>query len=197
MKRLIHLLVLITFMLLISGCNRKPAIEPSGKKIKIGIIAAFSGADLVKGKEGVKGVKIGMQLQPYLDNGDGIELVLGDDKDDSTLTVKLLKKLAEVDKVSAIVTFSSSGQVLAMADVADTVIFTGLWIFHQVHIIGATGFSDKTDLLAVKRLADHPIGAGCHLVLDHIDVVVTMGIMAVPAELAAFPDNIINIISVT
>ena len=120
MKRLIHLLVLITFMLLISGCNRKPAIEPSGKKIKIGIIAAFSGADRVKGEEGVKGVKIGMQLQPYLDNGDGIELVLEDDKDDSTLTVKLLKKLAEVDRVSAIVTFSSSGQVLAMADVADT-----------------------------------------------------------------------------
>lgn len=120
MKRLIHLSFLIALMLLISGCDRKPAIEPSGKKIKVGIIAPFSGADLARGEEGLKGIKTAMQLLPYLDNGDGIELVLEDAGDDPALAVRLLKKLAEVDKVSAIITFSSSGPVLAMADVADT-----------------------------------------------------------------------------
>ena len=120
MKRLIHLSVLIALMLLISGCDRKPAIEPSGKKIKVGIIAPFSGADRARGEEGVKGIKTAMQLLPYLDNGDGIELVREDAGDDPALAVRLLKKLAEVDKVSAIITFSSSGPVLAMADVADT-----------------------------------------------------------------------------
>ncbi len=120
MKRLIHLSILIALMLLINGCDRKPDIEPSGKKIKVGIIAPFSGADRARGEEGLKGIKTAMQLLPYLDNGDGIELVLEDARDDPALAVRLLKKLAEVDKVSAIVTFSSSGPVLAMADVADT-----------------------------------------------------------------------------
>ena len=119
MKRLIHLLVLFTFVLSISGCDRKPAIEPSGKTIKVGIIAPLSGYNSNQGKEGMKGLETGMQLQPYLEIGDGIELVVADDSNDSTLSVKLLQKLAEIDKVSAIVTFSSSGPVLAMAAAAD------------------------------------------------------------------------------
>ncbi len=64
-------------------------------------------------------MKTGMQLHPYLVNGDGIELVVADDRDDPATSIKMLKKLAEVDGVSAIVTFSSSGPVLAMASVAD------------------------------------------------------------------------------
>ena len=119
MKRLIHLLFLITFVLSITGCDRKPAIGPSGKKIKVGIIGPFSGYNSNLGKECMKGLETGMQLQPYLENGDGIELVVAGDSNDSALSVKLLQKLAEIDKVSAIVTFSSSGPVLAMAAAAN------------------------------------------------------------------------------
>ena len=60
-----------------------------------------------------------MQLQPYLQNGDRIELIMENDKDEPALTVKSLKKLVEKDKVSAIITFSSSSPVLAMAKIAD------------------------------------------------------------------------------
>jgi branched-chain amino acid transport system substrate-binding protein len=59
------------------------------------------------------------QLQPYLQNGDRVELVAEDDKNDPALTVELLKKLVETHSVSAIVTFSSSKPVLAMAKIAD------------------------------------------------------------------------------
>jgi branched-chain amino acid transport system substrate-binding protein len=103
----------------LAGCDQKLAIEPSGKTIKVGIIAPFSGPDDAKGKEGLKGLETAMQLQPYLQNGDRIELVEENDKDDPALTVKLLKKLVEKDKVSAIITFSSSSPVLAMAKIAD------------------------------------------------------------------------------
>jgi branched-chain amino acid transport system substrate-binding protein len=58
-------------------------------------------------------------LQPYLQNGDRIELVVEDDKNDPALTVERLKKLVEKDRVSAIITFSSSKPVLAMGKVAD------------------------------------------------------------------------------
>lgn len=120
MKRFIFYSLLLGFLIFLNGCDSRHDIQPSGKSIKIGIIAPFSGSDLAKGKEGLKGMKAAKELEPYLGNGDGVELVFGDDKDDPALAVELLKKLVEKDQVSAIVTFSSSGSVLAMANVADT-----------------------------------------------------------------------------
>jgi branched-chain amino acid transport system substrate-binding protein len=119
MKNLIHLLILIISIFWLGGCDQKLAIEPSGKTIKVGIIAPFSGSDEAKGKEGLIGMETAMQLQPYLQNGDRIELVAENDKDDPALTAKLLKKLVEKDNVSAIITFSSSSPVLAMAKIAN------------------------------------------------------------------------------
>jgi branched-chain amino acid transport system substrate-binding protein len=119
MKNLVNLLILICIVFLLGGCDQKPAIEPSGKTIKVGIIAPLSGPFLAYGKEGLRGMENAMQLQPYLQNGDRIELVVEDDKNDPSLTVELLKKLAEKDKVSAIITFSGSDPVLEMAKIAD------------------------------------------------------------------------------
>ena len=108
MKNLVHLSILICIVFWLGGCDQKPAITPSGKTIKVGIIAPFSGSDHAKGKEGLKGMQTAMLLQPYLQSGDRIELVAENDEDDPALTVKLLKKLVEKEKVSAIMTFSSS-----------------------------------------------------------------------------------------
>ncbi|MFV9691860.1 MAG: ABC transporter substrate-binding protein [Desulfobacteria bacterium] len=120
MKRLIHLAILIALVFLFNGCDQQPAIQPSGKKIKVGIIGPFSGSDLAKGKDGLKGIKAAMQLQPYLENGDGVELVVEDDQNEPSLTVKALEKLTESDKVSAILILSSSDPVLEIAPIADT-----------------------------------------------------------------------------
>jgi len=119
MKKYIHLLILISFIYQLSGCDQKPSISPSGRTIKVGIIAPFSGPHQAKGEEGLTGIKAAMQLQPFLQNGDRIELVVENDENDPVLTVRLLKKLVEKAKVSAIITFSGSGPVLAMAKVAD------------------------------------------------------------------------------
>jgi len=119
MKNIIHLFILIIFIFWLGACDQKHAIGPSGETIKVGIIAPFSGPDDAKGKEGLIGMETAMQLQPYLQNGDRIELIMENDKDEPALTVKLLKKLVEKDKVSAIITFSSSSPVLAMAKIAN------------------------------------------------------------------------------
>jgi branched-chain amino acid transport system substrate-binding protein len=119
MKNSIHLSILIFFFFCLGGCDQKHTIVPSGKTIKVGIIAPFSGSDHAKGNEGLKGMQTAMQLQPYLQNGDRIEFVTENDKNDPALTVKLIKKLVKEVKVSAIITFSSSRSVLAMAKVAD------------------------------------------------------------------------------
>jgi len=120
MKKTIPFWAFIGLTLWLFSCGETPQIEPSGKMIKVGVIAPFSGEELAKGENGLEGMKTAMQLQPYLVNGDGIELIVADDRDDPATSIKMLKKMAEVDGVSAIVTFSSSGQVLAMATVADT-----------------------------------------------------------------------------
>jgi branched-chain amino acid transport system substrate-binding protein len=119
MKKLVYLSILFSLVFWLNGCDPKPEIEASGKTIKVGIIAPFSGPVLTYGKEGMEGVETAKQLQPYLQNGDRIEMVVEDDKNDPALTVELLKKLVEKDRVSAVITFSSSKPVLAMAKVAD------------------------------------------------------------------------------
>jgi branched-chain amino acid transport system substrate-binding protein len=119
MKNLAHILILVFFVFWIDGCEQKPIIEPSGKTIKIGMLAPLSGPDEIKGKEGLRGIQFAMLMQPHLQNGDRIELVTADDKNDPALTVPLLEKMVEKDQVSAIITFSTSDPVLAMAKVAD------------------------------------------------------------------------------
>jgi branched-chain amino acid transport system substrate-binding protein len=119
MKNLFHLSMLIALVFWLGACEQETTIEPSGKTIRIGIIAPFSGAHYAKGKEGLNGMETARQLQPYLQKGDRIELVAEDDKNDPALTVRVLKKLAEKDKVAAIITFSSSNPVLALAKIAD------------------------------------------------------------------------------
>ncbi len=119
MKNLAYLSILICSVLLMCGCDQNPTSTPSGKTIKVGIIAPFSGSDLTSGQEGIKGIKTAMQLQPYLENGDRIELIELDDKNEPALTVQLLERLVFEDEVAAIITFSSSDPVLAMAEMAD------------------------------------------------------------------------------
>jgi branched-chain amino acid transport system substrate-binding protein len=58
-------------------------------------------------------------MQPLLDNGDRIELIIKDSLNDPVKAPKVLRELVEIEQVAAVVTFSSSGPVLAMANVAD------------------------------------------------------------------------------
>ena len=121
MKHLLPcLLMIVTATLVSCGYEQKPAITPSGKTIKVGIIAALSGSDMTKGEEGLKGIKTVIKMQPLLDNGDRIELIVRDGQDDPVKAVKHLQELVETEHVAAVMTFSSSGPVLAMAGIADT-----------------------------------------------------------------------------
>ena len=118
-----HRLPLVVWILAICiftcGCERKVSITPSGKVIKVGIIAPFTGSDASKGKEGLGGVYTAMKLMPLLANGDRVELVIKDDMDNPEQSVTALRQIVEIDGVAAVLTFSSSAPVLAMGQVAD------------------------------------------------------------------------------
>jgi len=114
----LRLLLVVATALSACGYEQQPAITPSGRTINVGIIAPFSGSDFAKGEDGLKGVKTAIKMQPLLDNGDRIELIVRDDQDDPDKAVKALEELVKTEQVTAVVTFSSSGPVLAMAGIA-------------------------------------------------------------------------------
>lgn len=121
MNKYLHLiLVLISILYLLSGCNRTPSIQPSGKSVKIGIIAPLSGDHLYKGKEGLKGINYVLQNTPLLQNGDKIEIIIKDDKNNPKLSAKALEELVSKHNVSAILTLSGSNAVLGLTKYADT-----------------------------------------------------------------------------
>ena len=115
-----HLVLIATAAVLLVGCEQpQPAVVPSGKSIKVGIIAPFSGSESAKGEEGMRGIQTMLRMQPLLANGDRIELITKDDQNDPVKAVEALQELVRGEAVAAIVTFSNSGPALAMAMVAD------------------------------------------------------------------------------
>jgi branched-chain amino acid transport system substrate-binding protein len=118
-KNILLITVFFLLFLLASGCERQKSITPNGKKIKIGIIGPFSGPFSAQGQSGLEGIKAAIKVQPLLNDGVAIELVVEDDRDEPTQTIAALKKLTEIDKVSAILVFSDSASVLAMEPFVD------------------------------------------------------------------------------
>lgn len=105
--------------LLVCGCERQHEVPSSGKKVKIGVIAPFIGSNKHIGEDGLKGIRTVLHMNPLLENGDEIELVVEDDQDDPELSVEALRKLAEEEQVSAILILSTSAAVLAVNAKAD------------------------------------------------------------------------------
>jgi len=99
--------------------KQKTQIQASGNKIKIGVIAALSGSNKLMGLKGLKGIEIIQQLNPLLNNGDLIELIIIDTQDNEEKSIKALKIMSEVHKVSAILLLSNSNTVLTVAEIAD------------------------------------------------------------------------------
>ena len=116
----ITLLFFLCFLLLTTGCDQPEAIRSSGNTIKIGVIGPFSGPDRAKGEDGLNGIRAVMHMHPFLKNGDTVELIVEDDKNEPELSVKALVKLVTQDKVSAIMLLSSSSSGLAVNKIADS-----------------------------------------------------------------------------
>ncbi len=81
MNKIITLLFVLLFAVSLFSCSEEQEkITPSGESLKIGFIGPMSGPDKVLGEDGLKGIKTALHIQPYLSNGDSIELLVEDDK---------------------------------------------------------------------------------------------------------------------
>lgn len=119
MPRIILLLVICAIVFGLFSNKQTIRIQPSGKKIKIGVIAPLGGENSSMGLKGLEGIEIMQQLSPYLENGDLIELIIIDDQNNGEESIKALKKMSELYKVAAVLLLSDSNTVLTVAKVAD------------------------------------------------------------------------------
>lgn len=118
-RQIAMVLLVLCAALYLSSCDSNPVIEPSGKTVTIGVIGPMTGDEYAKGTEGVKGIRTIQHLYPYLNNGDAIELVIKDDKNDPDETVRQIRLMAEEKNVIAILLLSSSASALKAGAVAD------------------------------------------------------------------------------
>lgn len=116
-NHILYMVVLITSMLLVS-CSEQTTTSASGKIVKIGVVGPFSGKDKGWGENGILGIQTALQLQPYLANGDKIELVKADDRNTPSLTFTAVQRLILQEEVTAILLFSNSSSAYAAADLA-------------------------------------------------------------------------------
>jgi len=121
MKNINTFISLILLVIFLFGCDRteRPVTTPSGKTIKIGVIGPMSGLEKALGMDNLEGIQTALFMQPYLNNGDTLDLVIEDDKNEPKRTVKAFRKLAIEDKVSAIILLSTSASALAVNSIAD------------------------------------------------------------------------------
>ncbi len=118
-NNLLSIAVLLLLLLLFCGCEQPETIVANGKKIKIGIIGPFSGTFAAQGTNGFEGMQAAQKIQPLLDNGTALEFLIEDDQDEPSRTIAALMKLAETEKVAAVLVFSDSASVLALEAFAD------------------------------------------------------------------------------
>ena len=112
---------IIGLLLLASGITALAGEDAGsgGRKVKIGVIAPFTGPDSPKGESGLKGIKAFLKTSPLLRRGDEIELVVGDDGNNPAYTVTVFQTLVEREKVTAVLVLSTSGPVLEINRSAD------------------------------------------------------------------------------
>lgn len=119
-KFLIILLLLCNFIILASGCKKREArILPSGNTVKIGLIAPMSGPEQTSGENTILGIRTALQMQPYLHNGDKVELVVEDNAGTTEQTLTALAKLSGQEDIAGVLLMAKSNTVLAIVPVAD------------------------------------------------------------------------------
>lgn len=119
MKKL--LCIFFASFFVICSCKQEQITEitPSGKVVKVGVIAPLSGLDQKSGENVMLGIQTALNLQPYLDNGDKVELVVEDNLGSPEQTLNVLAKLKDQEDISGVLLMAKSDVVLAVVPVAD------------------------------------------------------------------------------
>ena len=120
MKTYSLLFIMFVVLVFVTGCEKAERGPVTGKSVKIGVIGPMTGPDKVRGEKGLSGVKTALKMQPFLDNGSLVEIVVEDDRNQPELARKALLKLVEDNTISSILIMSTSEVVLSLVETAET-----------------------------------------------------------------------------
>lgn len=103
------------------GGESEKAPEASGETIKIGFYGPLTGASSVVGVEGQKAAELAIKEANAAGgvNGRQLELISYDDAQNTETSVKVVTRLVESDKVTAIIGSHISGSILATVDISE------------------------------------------------------------------------------
>jgi len=110
----INILLWIVLAFIFTGCEETPTILPSGKVVKIGVLAPLSGQDIRLGHQSLLGLKVANKMRKYLSNGDEVVLKIIDNQSNIKSAKQALSNL-HVEKVEAIFSFMSSKEMRALS----------------------------------------------------------------------------------
>jgi branched-chain amino acid transport system substrate-binding protein len=150
MKIYFTLILLSCVIFQFCGCDKhEPEVTPSGRVVRVGVIAPMSGPDEKSGESALLGIQTALQMQPYLDNGDKIELAVEDNGGNGEQTLTAMQKLKDDESVSGVLLMGKSDVVLPLVPVADTfripvlaLIATHPGITENNHFISQLSFDD-------------------------------------------------------
>jgi ABC-type branched-subunit amino acid transport system substrate-binding protein len=117
---ILRLFFYITVGLLFVGCDyfEDVKIVPSGKVVKVGVLAPLSGQHKRYGTQSLLGLKSAHKMHQYLTNGDKIIFEIVDAKSDNNSSLEALCKLKDKN-VSSIISFLGSNHMLALSPYFD------------------------------------------------------------------------------
>jgi len=111
-------IILIVFVVT-TGCEKPQKKTAAGDSVKIGIIGPMSGPNGEGGRNSLAGIRTALKVQPTLDNGSLVKIVIEDDQNKPALARKALLKLVKKDAVSAVIIISHSKVVLSLVESAE------------------------------------------------------------------------------
>lgn len=108
------LLLILFISLFFLGCDENKAITPSGKIVKIGVLAPLSGQNNRLGHQSLLGLLAANEMDRYLDNGDEIVFEVFDTKSDFNHTSKELSHINSSKSIKAVISSMASDNTLRL-----------------------------------------------------------------------------------
>jgi len=112
-------LLILSALGTLAGCEQQGSVAPSGQVVRIGVIGPASGEFEVMGLHGGRGIDAARVLEPLLANGDAVELVRVDNRNDPAATVQAIQDLSQDERLAAVLLLSTSEAALAAGAAAD------------------------------------------------------------------------------
>jgi branched-chain amino acid transport system substrate-binding protein len=112
--------ILATLFFLVAGCDGPAPVVSSGEVVKVGFIGPRQGSDLSQGQDMLEGVLAAQAILPLLNNGDRVEVIVGDSGDDPAATQRAMEKLVQEDGVSVLLLGLNSERLLQVSQFVES-----------------------------------------------------------------------------